>query len=95
MFQASFGHIKQLNDLKLGMPSKKAYQLYDKVLHPATIEQTNVSLADPCFHDSTIHALKYYSSHGFPEFSGTAEVLQIFRNWVNILIIEFKRWYYR
>ena len=83
MLQASFGHIKQLYDLELGMPLKMAYKLCDKVLHPATIEQTNVSLADACFHESTIHALRYYSSNGFPEFSGTAEVLQIFRNWFN------------
>ena len=44
MLQASFGHIKQLYDLELGMPLKKAYKLCDKVLHPATIEQTNVHL---------------------------------------------------
>ena len=88
MLQASFGHIKQLYDLELGMPLKMAYKLCDKVLHPATIEQTNVSLADACFHESTIHALRYYSSNGFPEFSRTAEVLQIFRNWFNIVNVK-------
>ena len=31
---------------------------------------------------------KYYSSHDFPEFSGKAEVLQIFRNWFNIANVK-------
>ena len=42
MLQASFGHIKQLYDLKVGKPLKKAYKLCGKLLHPATIVQTNV-----------------------------------------------------
>ena len=65
-----------------------AYRFSDKVLNPATIERTDVSLANACFHESTIHGLKYYSKHGFENFSETAEVLQIFRNWFNAVNVK-------
>ena len=86
--QANFSHVKQLYALELGKPIKLAYRLSDKVLNPATIERTDVSLANACFHESTIHALKYYSKHGLENFSETAEVLQIFRNWFSAVNVK-------
>ena len=66
--QANFSHVKQLYALELGKPIKMAHRLSDKVLNPATIERTDVSLANACFHESTIHGLKYYSNMGLKTF---------------------------
>ena len=65
-----------------------AYRLSDKVLNPAAIERTDVSLSNACIHESTSHGLKYYSKHRFENFSETAEVLQIFRNWFNTVNVN-------
>ena len=86
--QGNFGHIRQLYELELGKPIKMAYRLSDRVLNPASIERTNVSLADACFHQSTINALKYYANHGFPDFLQTANVLQIFKDWFNVVNVK-------
>ena len=75
-------------ELELGKPIKMAHKLSDKVLNPSTIEKTNVKLADSCFHESTINALKYHSNYGHKEFSETAEVLQIFRTWFNAVNVK-------
>ena len=53
------------------------------MLRPTSIEKTDVGLADSCFHESTINALRYYSNHGYSKFFENAEVLQIFRTWFN------------
>ena len=84
----NFAHIRELYELELGKPIKMAYRLSDRVLNPASIERTNVSLADACFHESTINALKYYANHGFPNFLQTANVLQIFRDWFTLLMLN-------
>ena len=44
------------------------------------LEKSNVKLADSLFHTSTINALIYYSSHGYPEFNYTADFLTIVHN---------------
>ena len=67
---------------------KRAHKLTEKVLHPPSIEKTNVKLADACFHESTIDALKYYAPRGYPEFSETAKVFKIIRNWFNSVNIK-------
>ena len=82
-FFADFSHIEALFQKELGKPVKMAHKLSEKVLHPTSIEKTNVSLADALFHESTISALTYYSEE-FPEWKETAKFLQIIRNWWNI-----------
>ena len=52
------------------------------------LEKTNVKLADSLFHSSTINALIYYSSHGYPEFNYTADFLPIVRNWFNMMNVK-------
>ena len=54
-------HINDIYNIELARNPKIAYRLSDKVLRPATIEQTNVSLADSFFYESTINALKTYA----------------------------------
>ena len=78
-----FDHLKELYDIELGKSVRMAYKLSDKMLRPTSIEKTDVGLADSCFHESTINALRYYSNHGYSKFFETAEVLQIFRTWFN------------
>ena len=71
---AKFSHIVQLYHLELISPVKRAHKLTEKVLHPSSIEKTNVKLADACFHESTVNALIHYAKRGFPEFRETAQV---------------------
>ena len=54
-------HIKNICNAELGKSVKIAYRLSDKVLNPATIERSNVSLADSLFHESPIAALNFYA----------------------------------
>ena len=65
-----------------------AFKLTDTVLSPSSLEKINVKLADSCFHESTINALAYYSSHGYAKFKETAEVLQIIRDWFNTVNVK-------
>ena len=62
-----------------------AHKITDKVINPVSIEKTNVHLADACFHNSTINALRYYAKNGKPHFTETADVLQLMRNWWGIM----------
>ena len=86
--RASFAHLKQLYNIEFGKSVRMAYKLSDKTLNPKSIERSNVALADSCFHESTINALKYYSDHGHDDFAETAAVLQIFRTWFNALNVK-------
>ena len=52
--EASFLHIKNLYDIKIGKPLTLAHKLNEKVLNPAVIERTSLKLADSVFHESTI-----------------------------------------
>ena len=88
ILQANFGHIRQLHDLEFGKPVKMGYKLNDKVLNPCSLEKTSVKLADSLFHESTINALNHYSKHGYPEFQGTANFLQIIRDWFNTMNVK-------
>ena len=85
---ASFAHIKQLYDIEICKQERMAHKLTKKLLQPSSIEKVNVMLADACFHESTINALKCYASHGYPHFSGTAAFLQIIRNWFNVVNVK-------
>ena len=67
-----------------------AYKLNEKMLNPKPIEKTNVKLADAAFHESTINALKYYASHGYPHFQGTATFAQYIRDWFNTINVKSK-----
>jgi hypothetical protein len=84
----SFKHIERIYAMELGKPLKMAHKLKDKVLHPLSIEKTNVKLADAAFHESTINALEFYSKNGHPEFSDTTEFLMIVRKLWNITNVK-------
>ena len=74
---------------ELGESVKIAYRLSDNVLNPATIERSNVSLADSLFHESTIAALNLYAvEKACPEYTETANFLELFRRWWNLLNIK-------
>ena len=72
----SFSVLRELYELEKSKSSKMAHKLNEKVLNPKPIEKTNVKLADAAFHESTINALKYYSSRGYEHFEDTAIFLQ-------------------
>lgn len=84
----SFKHIERLYTLEIGKPVKMAHKLMDKVLHPLSIEKTNVKLADAAFHESTINALEFYSKNGHPDFIDTALFLKIVRKMWNITNVK-------
>ena len=93
--EADVGYLQQLYDHELGRPLKYAHKLNDKVLHPMPIEKTNVQLADRFYHESTIHAMEYYSEPDpdtgnaiFPQWKSTVLYLKIIRTWWNIVNIK-------
>ena len=86
--RANFNDLQVLYDMEISKPERKAYKLNQKILNPKSIEKTNAQLAVGCFHDSTINALRYYSSKGYPQFEGTADFLQVIRNWFSIFNVK-------
>ena len=86
--RANFNDLQVLYDIEINQPERKAYKLNQKILHPKSIEKLNAQLAVGCFHDSTINALRYYSTRGYPEFEGTADFLQVIRNWFSIFNVK-------
>ena len=83
--QARFSDLNELCK-----PETKAHKLSKKMLNPTSIEKSSVALANSCFHESTIFALRYYSSHGYPYFKETADFLQIIRDWFNVVNCKSK-----
>jgi len=83
----TFKHIERMYTMEVGKPLKMAHKLNDKVMHPLSIEKTNVKLADAVFHESTINALEFYSS-SHPEFADTVEFLKIVRKMWNITNVK-------
>ena len=65
-----------------------AHKLNKKMLNPTSIEKSNVGLANSCFHESTINALRYYSTRGYSSFADTATFLQIIRDWFNVVNVK-------
>ena len=84
----SLKHIERMYTIELGKPLKMAHKLKDKVMHPLSIEKTNVKLADAAFHESTINALAFYSKNGHPEFTNITESLKVIRKMWNITNIK-------
>ena len=85
---AKFSHVHELYRLELSSPLQRAHKLTDKVLHPSSIEKTNVMLADRCFHECTINGLNFYGKRGHPEFLETAKVFTIFRQWFDFFNVK-------
>lgn len=65
-----------------------AYTLTHKVLSPSNNEKTNVRLTDALFHESTITTLEYYGTHDYPQFKGTAKILQMIRDWFRTISVR-------
>jgi len=58
------------------------------VIFSGPIERQNVQLASAVFHESTIHALKYYGEQGHNEFIETAEFLTIVHSWWKLVNVK-------
>ena len=78
-----FSNLEELYNIEYGKAQKMAYKLNEQVLHPQSIEKTNVKLADAAFHESTINALTYYAAHGYENFKDSAIFVKRIRNWFN------------
>ena len=87
-YTAQFSHVCELFALEATKPVRIAHKLSHKVLNPSSLEKTNVKLADSFFHQSTINGLNYYAKRGYPEFSGTAKVFQIIRDWFDTVNVK-------
>ena len=76
--------------MELGKAVKYGHKLNDKVLNPLALEKTNVMLAQSCFHESTINALRYYGVTDHHHFLVTADFLEIIRNWWDTVNVKSK-----
>ena len=89
-----FSDLEELYNIEYGKTQKMAYKLNEQVLHPQSIEKTNVKLADAAFHESTINALTYYAAHGYENFKNSAIFIKRIRNWfsqVNVKSADYGR----
>ncbi len=91
---AKYKHVEDLYAFELTKPVKLAHKLSHKVLHPSTIEKTNVQLADSFFHESTINALIFYAKEQLPDgpstdgWLETSKFMQLVRQHWNIVNVK-------
>ena len=84
----NFAYLKELYNIELGKAQKLTYKLSHKVLHPQSIDKTNVKLSGAVFHESTANGLDYYAANGYPHFKDTAEFVNIVKNWFNCVKVK-------
>ena len=82
---ADFDHLVKVFQLEEKKPVKLAYKLSHRVLFPGPIERQSVQLASAVFNDSTLQALRYYSTHGHPELQPTSEFVSIVLWWFKLI----------
>lgn len=88
--KANFNHIKELFQLEVAMPIKLGYKLSPKSLEPKSIEKMKVNLCLSVFDESTISALKHYSSEKRKPWNGTAGFIEkVVKLW-NILNVKVR-----
>ena len=73
LLHPNLAHLKELYNIELGNAQKLAYKLSHKVLHPQSIDKTNVKLSRSVFHESTVNGLNYYAANGYPYFYRTQQ----------------------
>ena len=82
-------HLVQLHNIEYGNEAKMAYKLTDRVLHPSSIERSNVQLAISAMHETTIAALEYYGGKDeHKAFKDTAEFLKLVRKWFDVVNVK-------
>ena len=79
---AKFDDLYQVYENERTKILKLAPRLNSSVLWPTNLEKVNVKLANSCFHESTINALRHY---GYIE---TADVMSLFRKLWNVLNVK-------
>ena len=79
---------KNCTTSKLAKAQKLAYKLSHKVLHPQSIDKTNVKLSGSVFHESTANGLDYYAETGYLHFKDTAEFVNIVKNSFNCVNVK-------
>ena len=85
--EANFNHIKALCELESTMSVRMAHKLNKSVLSPTNIQRASTFAL---FCDSTVAAVKYHASHGFPQWKDTCEFLSYVTNLVKMCNIRSK-----
>ena len=85
---ARFSHIKQLYSLESNQHLKIAHKLTSRCLEPTSIQRSSAKLAFSVFHESTVNAIEYFSTHGHSDWTGTAQFLRLIRNLLNIINVK-------
>ncbi|PAA94070.1 hypothetical protein BOX15_Mlig022091g1 [Macrostomum lignano] len=92
-FVARFSDVEAIFEIERGQSSKIAFRLSEKVLRPLNVERTSASLAAAVFDDTTVSALRLYSSTKSTEvdtstFNSTANFLSMIRKLWAILNVR-------
>ena len=74
---ASFVDISDLNAEESMRPVKLAHKLTKKSLESKNIEKTSVKLSNAIFHESTLHALRYFCTNEEKRWCGSADFIDI------------------
>ena len=76
-------------NIEYGNEAKMAYKLTDRVLHPSSIERSNVQLAISAMHETTIAALEYYGGKDeHKAFKDTAQFLKLVHKWFDAVNVK-------
>jgi hypothetical protein len=70
-FVANFAHIKQLYAHESGMELRIARKVSPTLLNPTNIQRASAQLGMSLFHESTVNALEYYTTHSGKPWRGT------------------------
>ena len=81
-------HVARVYMMELEKTLKIAHRLTEKVLHPTSIEKTNVKVTNSVFHKSTINAVHYYGDNGYPEFLQTVNFMRAVHKMLDITNVK-------
>ena len=65
-----------------------AHKLNSTCFNPSAIQRTSAKLAFSVFHESTVHAMEYYATHGHESWSGTARFLRYVHTLITIINVK-------
>ena len=85
---ANFNHVKDLYELESSMSLRQAHKLNKIAISPTNIQRTSAKLAFSVFHDSTVAALKNYSTSSKTEWTQTADFVSYIHRLIKILNIR-------
>jgi len=87
-YEANFGHVRQLFEMESCQSLRMAHKLGSFCFNPSSIQRSSAKLTYSVFHESTVHAMEYYATHGHESWAGTARFLRFIHTLMTIINVK-------